>query len=79
MRLAEPDPPAEADRVLTVAEAAAWLGRKESYVADLVRQRRIPAVILPGARGKRNEGKYRGILLSSLKAWTKAQEDPGTK
>jgi hypothetical protein len=35
VRLAEPDPAAEPDRVLTVAEAAQWLGRKESYVAEL--------------------------------------------
>ena len=76
-RLAEPDAPAEEDRLLTVQQAADRIGCKKSYVAELIRQRRIPFVPLPAARGKSD--KYKGIRLSSLLAWVKAREDAGTK
>jgi hypothetical protein len=79
MRLSEPDPQAEPDEVLTVAEAAKLLGdRKESYVAELIRKRQIPAVNMPSTKAGK-KGKYTGILKSSLLAWAKAHEDAGVK
>lgn len=78
MRLAEPEPDGEPDRVLTVAEVAARLGRKTSYVGELIRKRQIPAVLLPSTKpGK--EGKYSGVLESSLRAWWRDHEDRGVR
>jgi hypothetical protein len=64
------------ERVLTYAQAAEVIGCRASYVETLVRQNKLPVVILPGTNkgGEAREGKFRRILLSSLLAHLKASE-----
>ena len=69
------------DRLLTIPEVAQVLGVSKSYVYGLVRQRKFPAVRLPGLEkaGRDREGKNVRVRLGVLQDWLESHEDRGLR